>query len=134
MENNIPYNKNEKYKKRKELNNQKVIDWENNYILEDTGYEYKNIHEEIIKLKNEKIIIDNLIELIKNYLIINEKVYYYFLYQNINIDKLKKYTNKTFEIFKNCCCYNIDDISDNNIFHKKLIIKLFEMNLLHSHK
>jgi len=103
----------------------------NNYKLEDTGYEYKNIRDEILRLKNEKIIIDNLIELIKNYLIINEKVFQNLSIQNKNIDTFKKYLNKIFTIFKECCCYNIDDISDNQIFHKKLIINLFETNILH---
>ena len=103
----------------------------NNYKLEDTGYEYKNIRDEILRLKNEKIIIDNLIELIKNYLIINEKVFQNLSIQNKNIDTFKIYLNKIFTIFKECCYYNIDDISDNQIFHKKLIIKLFETNILH---
>ena len=120
--NNIKRNKMEK---RKELNIPR-IDELDNIKIEDTGYEYKNIHEEIIKLKNDKIIVDNLIELIKNYLIINEKIFQYFLVQNVNIDKYKKYSKKIFKIFKESCCYNMDDISDNNIFHKKLIIKLFE--------
>ena len=128
MQNN---NHDNKYKKNKEISVSRLLDWENNYKSADTGYEYKNIHEEIIKLKNEKIILDNLIELLKNYLIINEKVFYKFCVQNKNIDKYKKYTSETFEIFKNCCCYNMDEISDNIIFHKKLIIKLFEMNFLH---
>ena len=99
---------------------------------EDTAYEYKNIQEEILKLKNEKIIINNLIELIKNYLIINEKIFQYFMVENNNIDKYKKYLNKTFTIFKDCCYCNIDEMSDNNIFYKKLIVKLFEISFLHS--
>ena len=99
---------------------------------EELGSEYKDIHEEILKLKNEKVIIDNLIELIKNYLIINEKIFQYYMVDNKNIDKYKKYLNKIFTIFKDCCYYNIDDISDNNIFYRKLIIKLFEISFLHS--
>ena len=91
-----------KYNK-KGINIPKIFEMENNYKNEETGYEYKNIHDEIIKLKNEKIIVDNLIELIKNYLIINEKVYNYFLVQNQNIDNLKKYIKKIFEIFKEYC-------------------------------
>ena len=125
---NIKKNKNEKIK---EINIQTIDEIDKINKQEDIGYQYKNIHEEIIKLKNEKIIIDNLIELIKNYLIINEKIFQYFLDQKINNDRYKKYSKKIFKIFKESCCYNMDDISDNNIFQKKLIIKLFETIFLH---
>ena len=37
------------------------------------SYNYKIMHDEIIKLKQEKIMFDNSIELIKNYLIILQK-------------------------------------------------------------
>ena len=131
---NINYYENNNIKiNKKEINIPRISDTNNNNNSKqlDPGYDYKNIHEEIMKLKNEKIIIDNLIELIKNYLIINEKIFQHFIVQNKNIDKYKKYSNKIFKIFKECCYYNIDDISDNNIFYKKLIIKLFEISFLH---
>ena len=131
---NINYYENNKIKiNKKEINIPRISDTNNNNNTKqlDSIYDYKNIHEEIMKLKNEKIIIDNLIELIKNYLIINEKIFQHFIVQNKNIDKYKKYSNKIFKIFKECCYYNIDDISDNNIFYKKLIIKLFEISFLH---
>ena len=55
-----------------------------------------------MRIKNDKMIFDNLIELIKNYLIINEKVFYYFLVKNKNTDKFKKSANKIFGVFKEC--------------------------------
>ena len=91
----------------------------------------RKINDEFIKIKNEKIMMDNSIEIIKNYLIINEKIIENFLSRKINLDILKKYTKEIFNAFRGSYCYNLDDISDNHIFNKKLIIKLFEINYLY---
>ena len=92
--------------------------------------DYRSMSEEIIKLKNFKIVNENLIELVKHFLMINEKIYQFFILQKYNKEKYRKYLEKIFEIFSEGCCYNIDEISDNDIFHKKLILKLFEIILL----
>ena len=126
----IKYNNSTKNEGKKEMNILKSLKSNNNYEQIDTGYEYKKINDEIIKLKNEQIIFDNSIELIKNYLIINEKIIQYFFVNKKSIDKYKKYSNKIYNIFKESYFYNIDDISDNQIFNKKLIFKLLEKNLL----
>ena len=97
-------------------------------IEDNNGYDYKNIREEIIKLKQEKIIIDNTIELIKNFFIINEKVYNFLAEKQNNIELYKQYYKKIFNIFKESIYYNLDDTCDNNIFLKKLITKLLESN------
>ena len=47
-------------------------------IEDNNGYDYKNVKDEIIKLKQEKIIIDNTVELTKNFLVINEKIFNFF--------------------------------------------------------
>ena len=103
-------------------------------INDDIALKYnkndRKINDEFRKMKNEKIMIDNSIEIIKHYLIINEKIIENFLDKKINMDILKKYTKEIFNTFRGSFCYNLDDISDNHIFNKKLIIKLFEINYL----
>ena len=119
-----------------QFNNEKDISFNNNKKIkliqgEDKfGYFYKNMQDEIIRLKQDKIIFDNSIELIKNYLIIYEKIFEFFVERKKNIEQFRQYSSKIFNKFKESFCYNIDEISDNNIFHKKLILKLFEENLL----
>ena len=103
-------------------------------INDDIALKYnkndRKINDEFIKMKNEKIMMDNSIEIIKHYLIINEKIIENFLDRKLNMDILKKYTKEIFNTFRGSFCYNLDDISDNHIFNKKLIIKLFEINYL----
>jgi hypothetical protein len=82
------------------------------------SYNYKIMHDEIIKLKQEKIMFDNSIELIKNYLIILEKIFEFFVETKHNIEQFRQYSKKIFNKFKESFCYNLDDVSDNNIFIK----------------
>lgn len=82
------------------------------------SYNYKIMHDEIIKLKQEKIMFDNSIELIKNYLIILEKIFDFFVETKHNIEQFRQYSKKIFNKFKESFCYNLDDVSDNNIFIK----------------
>ena len=56
-------------------NKKNIVDDRN---IENTVYDYKNVKDEILKLKQEKIIFDNTIELVKNYLIMNEKIFNFF--------------------------------------------------------
>ena len=114
-ENNISFNN-------KKLNTNERVD--------NSLYDYKNISDEIIKLKQEKIIIDNTIELIKNFLVMNEKIFYFFIERKRNVEQFKLYSKKIFNIFKQNISYNLEDISDNIIFLKKLITKLLEENFL----
>ena len=94
--------------------------------IDNSLYDYKNISDEIIKLKQEKIIIDNTIELIKNYLVMNEKIFYFFIERKRNVEQFKLYSKKIFSLFKQSISYNLEDTSDNMIFLKKLITKLLE--------
>ena len=114
-ENNISFNN-------KKLNTNERVD--------NSLYDYKNISDEIIKLKQEKIIIDNTIELIKNFLVMNEKIFYFFIERKRNVEQFKLYSKKIFNIFKQNISYNLEDTSDNIIFLKKLITKLLEENFL----
>ena len=98
-------------------------------IEDNNGYDYKNIKEEIIKLKQEKIIIDNTVELIKNFLVVNEKIFNFFVKIKNNIEQYKQYYKKIFNAFKESIYYNLDDTCDNNIFLKKLISNLLESNI-----
>ena len=80
-----------------------------------------NVKNEFNDLKNQSIINESLIEIIKNYLIVAEKIK---LYSN-DID-YKDNSNKIFNIFSEGLNYRIEDISEKNAFMRKLIIKLFE--------
>jgi hypothetical protein len=80
-----------------------------------------NIKEEIIKLKNENIINESFVEIIKNYLIVLEKVEIF-----SNDDNYKDNIYKIFNILKEGLSYRIDDLLDQDIFIRKLMIKLFE--------
>ena len=80
-----------------------------------------NIKEEIIKLKNDHIINESFVEIIKNYLIVLEKAEIF-----SNDDNYKENLNKIFNILKEGLTYRIDDLLDNDIFIRKLMIKLFE--------
>ena len=98
--------------------------------IDNVLYDYKNISDEIIKLKQEKIIFDNTIELIKNFLVMNEKIFIFFVQKKNNVEQYKQYSQKIFNILRKNICDSLDDISDNNIFLKKLITKLLEANFL----
>jgi len=98
-------------------------------IEDNNGYDYKNVKDEIIKLKQEKIIIDNTVELIKNFLVVNEKIFNFFVKIKNNIEQYKQYYKKIFNTFKESIYYNLDDTCDNNIFLKKLISNLLESNI-----
>ena len=98
--------------------------------IDNVLYDYKNISDEIIKLKQEKIIFDNTIELIKNFLVMNEKIFIFFVQRKNNVEQYKQYSQKIFNILRKNICDSLDDISDNNIFLKKLITKLIEANFL----
>ena len=98
--------------------------------IDNVLYDYKNISDEIIKLKQEKIIFDNTIELIKNFLVMNEKIFIFFVQKKNNVEQYKQYSQKIFNVLRKNICDSLDDISDNNIFLKKLITKLLEANFL----
>ena len=80
-----------------------------------------NIKEEIIKLKNEHIVNESFAEIIKNYLIVLEKIEIF-----SKDDNYKDNLNKIFNILKEGLSYRIDDLLDKDIFIRKLMIKLFE--------
>ena len=100
-----------------------------NNKVDNSIYDYKNIGDEILKLKQEKIIFDNTIELIKNFLVMNEKIFNFFVEKKNNVEQFSQYSKKIFNIFKKSISYNLEETSDNNIFLKKLITKLLEINL-----
>ena len=81
-----------------------------------------NTKDEFNNFKNQNIINESLIEIIKNYLIVAEKTKQYST--DINY---KDNSNKIFNIFIEGLNYRIDDIPEKNAFIRKLIIKLFEI-------
>ena len=102
-------------------------------------YKRKNLIEGSFKLFNEKVIylkkfefeFINMNEFIKNYLVSQE------ITIQIMNDKGKKYIKfepieKLFNLFQDCLNYRIDEMEENIIFNRKLMIKLFknQMNCL----
>ena len=80
-----------------------------------------NIKDDIDNLKNEHIINESLMEIIKNYLIVFEKI------KNFSNDiNYKDNFKKIINILKEGLTYKIDDLSYNDAFIRKLIINLFK--------
>ena len=82
----------------------------------------KNNKDEFINLKNEHILDESLIEIIKNYLVVVEKIKIYYKEKNYeeNFNKIKN-------IFNDGLFYKINDLYDKDIFLRKLINIIFEM-------
>ena len=82
----------------------------------------KNNKDEFINLKNEHILDESLIEIIKNYLVVVEKIKIYYKEKNYeeNFNKIKN-------IFNDGLFYKINDLYDKDIFLRKLISIIFEM-------
>ena len=79
----------------------------------------KKVNKELANFKNEHILNESLIEIIKNFLIVSEKIKKY-----SNENNFKENSNKIFNIFNEGLLYKIEDLSEKDIFIRKLIIKI----------
>ena len=100
----------------------KNLQSENKYFI-DKSFNFFN--ERIISLKKFEYEFINMNDYIKNYLISQEttiKIMYntgkkYFKFEPIE---------KLFNLFEDCLCYRINEMNENIIFSRKLLIKLFK--------
>ena len=97
----------------------------NELLSESSSYDkneiINNIKEELTNLRSEHILNESLLEIVKNYLVVREKIK-----KDSNENNYKDNLNNIFNIFNDGLLYKIEDLSDNDIFIRKLIIKIFE--------
>jgi hypothetical protein len=97
----------------------------NNHRKNYLDNSFKLFNERIISLKKFEFEFINMSEYIKNYLIAQETTI------DIMSDKGKKYIKfepieRLFNLFEQCLNYRIDEMEQNIIFSRKLIIKIFK--------
>ena len=85
---------------------------------------YKAVNERILKLKKFEFDIINLNEFLKNYLVAQE-VIIQMIFNNSNVIQFDVIEN-LFKLLEECLNFKIDEMSDNVIFHRKLIIKFLK--------
>ena len=86
---------------------------------------YRLVNERILKLKKLEFDFINLSEFIKNYLVSQEIVVKMMFNSNNNIIEFDA-IEKLFKLFEDCLNFKIDEMNDNIIFQRKLIIKLLK--------
>ena len=86
---------------------------------------YRLVNERILKLKKLEFDFINLSEFIKNYLVSQEIVVKMMFNANNNIIQFDA-IEKLFKLFEDCLNFKIDEMNDNIIFQRKLIIKLLK--------
>ena len=86
---------------------------------------YRAVNERILKLKKFEFDIINLNEFVKNYLVSQEIIIQMIFNNNSNVIQFD-IIEKLFKLLEDCLNFKIDEMSDNVIFHRKLIIKLLK--------
>ena len=103
-------------------------DIEDNYISSKNvaiDSSYRLVNEKIVKLKKLEFDFLNLSEFIKNYLISQEMIVNLIFNNDNDIIQFEP-IEKLFNLFEECLNYKIDEMSDNVIFYRKLIIRIFK--------
>ena len=86
---------------------------------------YRAVNERILKLKKFEFDIINLNEFLKNYLVSQEIIIQMIFNNNNNVIQFD-IIEKLFKLLEECLNFKIDEMSDNVIFQRKLIIKLLK--------
>ena len=86
---------------------------------------YRLVNERILKLKKLEFDFINLSEFIKNYLVSQEIIIKIIFSSSDNIIQFEP-IEKLFKLFEDCLNFKIDEMNDNIIFHRKLIIKILK--------
>ena len=86
---------------------------------------YRAVNERILKLKKFEFDIINLNEFLKNYLISQEVIIQLIFNNNSNVIQFDIIEN-LFKLLEECLNFKIDEMSDNVIFQRKLIIKFLK--------
>jgi hypothetical protein len=103
-------------------------DIEDNYINSRNvaiDSSYRLVNERILKLKKLEFDFINLSEFIKNYLVSQEIIIKIIFSSSDNIIQFEP-IEKLFKLFEDCLNFKIDEMNDNIIFHRKLIIKILK--------
>ena len=83
---------------------------------------YRAVNEKILKLKKFEFDVVNLNEFVKNYLVAQEIIMQMIFNKSNNVIQFDIIEN-LFKLLEECLNFKIDEMSDNVIFHRKLIIK-----------
>ena len=86
---------------------------------------YRLVNERILKLKKLEFDFINLSEFVKNYLVSQEIIVKIIFSSEDNIIQFEP-IEKLFKLFEDCLNFKIDEMNDNIIFHRKLIIKMLK--------
>ena len=86
---------------------------------------YRLVNERILKLKKLEFDFINLSEFVKNYLVSQEIIVKIIFSSDNNIIQFEP-IEKLFKLFEDCLNFKIDEMNDNVIFHRKLLIKMLK--------
>ena len=103
-------------------------DMEDNYmnmknVVIDSSY--RLVNERIMKLKKLEFDFINLSEFVKNYLVSQEIMVKIIFNSNNNIIQFEL-IERLFNLFEDCLNFKIDEMNDNVIFQRKLLIKILK--------
>ena len=103
-------------------------DIEDNYIGSkniDFDSSYRLVNEKILKLKKLEFDFDNLSEFVKNYLVSQEIIVKIIFNSDNDVIQFGP-IEKLFNLFEECLNFKIDEMNDNVIFYRKLLIRIFK--------
>ena len=104
-------------------------DMEDNYINSTRNVaidsSYRLVNERILKLKKLEFDFINLSEFVKNYLVGQEIIVKIIFNSDDNVIQFEP-IEKLFKLFEDCLNFKIDEMNDNVIFHRKLLIKMLK--------
>ena len=86
---------------------------------------YRLVNERIMKLKKLEFDFINLSEFVKNYLVSQEIMVKIIFNANNNIIQFEP-IERLFNLFEDCLNFKIDEMNDNVIFHRKLLIRILK--------
>ena len=103
-------------------------DLEDNYVNSKNlaiDSSYRLVNEKILKLKKLEFDFLNLSEFVKNYLVSQEIIVNIIFNSDNNIIEFEP-IERLFSLFEECLNFKIDEMNDNVIFYRKLLIRIFK--------
>ena len=92
-------------------------------VVIDTSY--RLVNERILKLKKLEFDFINLSEFVKNYLVSQEIIVKIIFSSDDNVIQFEP-IERLFNLFEDCLNFKIDEMNDNVIFQRKLLIKILK--------
>ena len=86
---------------------------------------YRVVNEKIMKLKKLEFDFINMSEFVKNYLVSQEILIKIIFNSENNIIQFEP-IERLFKLFEDCLNFKIDEMNDNIIFHRKLLIRILK--------